>query len=178
MTRLRSCCRPSRPAAKPRWRAPIWPSTSSAASQRLYSEPLVNIPGGYATYTPPNYLPDAPVHKRATPVIFFNPAKLSRGFLAWLAKLPGPQLFVHRQFRFERTRDKVMQAVGATNAEFVCPTIHREALELLGRHKWLIDTFPCSGGLTAREPLAMGMKVKTFTGELFFERHSLHLKAT
>lgn len=150
---------------------------SPAASQHLYSEPIVNIPGGYATYTAPHYLPDAPVHKRATPVIFSNPAKLSRGFLAWLAKLPGPKLFVHRQFRFERTREKVVQAVGAANVEFLCPTSHREALEVLGRHEWLIDTFPYSSGLTAREAVAMGMKVKTFTGELFCERHSLHLKA-
>lgn len=158
------------------WIGDEWQSPTTL--QHLYSEPLVNIPGGYATYTPPPYLPDAPVHKHSTPVIFSNPAKLSRGFLAWLAKLPGPKLFVHRQFRFERTRHKVLQALGAANVEFACPSSHREAMELLGRHEWLIDTFPYSGGLTAREAVAMGMKVKTFTGELFCERHSLHLKAS
>jgi len=149
---------------------------SPAALQHLYTEPLVNIPGGYATYTPPPYLPDVPVHKQSTPVIFSNPAKLSRGFLSWLAKLPGPKLFVHRQFQFERTRDKVLQMVDAADVEFVCPHSHQEALAILGRHEWMIDTFPYSSGLTAREAVAMGMKVKTFSGELFCERHSLHLK--
>ncbi len=152
------------------WQSPL-------ALQHLYSEPLVNIPGGYASYTPAPYLPDAPVHKHSTPVIFSNPAKLSRGFLAWLAKQPGPKIFMHRQFQFERTRDNVLQVIGAANAEFVCPQSHREALAVLGRHEWMIDTFPYSSGLTAREAVAMGMKVKTFTGELFCERHSLHLKA-
>jgi predicted O-linked N-acetylglucosamine transferase (SPINDLY family) len=156
------------------WIGDDWQSPHTL--QHLYTEPLVNIPGGYATYTPPPYLPDVPVHKNSTPVIFSNPAKLSRGFLAWLVKLPGPKLFVHRQFQFERTREKVLQVLGAANVEFVGPQSHREALALLGRHEWMIDTFPYSSGLTAREAVAMGMKVKTFTGELFCERHSLHLK--
>jgi len=69
----------------------------------------------------------------------------------------------------------VTRALGTAGVEFVCPASHREALELLGRHEWMIDTFPYSSGLTAREANAMGMKVKTFTGELFCERHSLHL---
>jgi hypothetical protein len=118
----------------------------------------------------------APVHKLSIPVIFSNPAKLSRGFLAWLGKLPGPKLFVHRQFRFELTRQKVLQALGAGGVEFICPDSHREALEVLGRHEWMIDTFPYSSGLTPREAAAVGMKVKVFTGELFCERHSLRLK--
>ncbi len=150
---------------------------SPASFQHLYSEPLVNIPGGYATYTPPPYMPSAPMHKLSTPVIFSNPAKLSRGFLAWLGKLAGPKLFVHHQFRFERTRQKVLHALGAGGVEFICPGSHREALEVLGRHEWMIDTFPYSSGLTSREAAAMGMKVKVFSGELFCERHSLHLKA-
>jgi predicted O-linked N-acetylglucosamine transferase (SPINDLY family) len=157
------------------WIGDEWQSPTSF--QHLYAEPLVNIPGGYATYTPPPYMPSAPMHKLATPVIFSNPAKLSRVFLAWLAKLPGPKLFVHHQFRFERTRQKVLQVLGSSGVEFVCPASHREALALLGRHEWMIDTFPYSSGLTAREAAAMGMKVKVFSGELFCERHSLHLQA-
>lgn len=157
------------------WIGDEWQSPKSF--QHLYSEPLVNIPGGYATYTPPPYMPSVPMHKLSTPVIFSNPAKLSRGFLAWLSKLPGPKLFVHHQFRFERTRQKVLQALGTAGVEFICPASHREALEVLGRHEWMIDTFPYSSGLTAREAAAMGMKVKVFAGELFCERHSLHLQA-
>lgn len=157
------------------WIGDEWQSPKSF--QHLYSEPLVNIPGGYATYTPPPYMPSVPMHKSSTPVIFSNPAKLSRGFLAWLGKLPGPKLFVHHQFRFERTRQKVLQALGSAGIEFICPASHREALEVLGRHEWMIDTFPYSSGLTAREAAAMGMKVKVFAGELFCERHSLHLES-
>lgn len=155
------------------WIGDEWQSPLSL--QHLYSERLRNIPGGYASYTPPPYMPQAPVHKRSVPVIFSNPAKLSRAFLAWLAKVPGPKLFVHHQYRYERTRQRVLQALGPAGVEFICPGSHREALEILGRHEWMIDTFPYSSGLTAREAVAMGMKVKVFTGELFCERHSLHL---
>jgi predicted O-linked N-acetylglucosamine transferase (SPINDLY family) len=155
------------------WIGDAW--QSPLALQPLYSERLVNIPGGYATYTPPPYLPSVPEHKRSVPVIFSNPAKLSRAFLAWLAKLPGPKLFVHHQFRFERAREKVWRALGSSGVEFICPGSHNEALQILGRYEWMIDTFPYSSGLTAREAVAMGMKVKSFSGELFCERHSLML---
>jgi predicted O-linked N-acetylglucosamine transferase (SPINDLY family) len=150
------------------WQSPL-------TLQHLYSERLVNIPGGYATYTPPPYLPSVPIHKRSVAVIFSNPAKLSRAFLAWLAKLPGPKLFVHHQFRYERARQKVIRALGSAGVEFICPSSHTEALQVLGRYEWMVDTFPYSSGLTAREAVAMGMKVKSFSGELFCERHSLVL---
>ena len=152
------------------WQSPL-------TLQHLYSERLVNIPGGYATYTPPPYLPSVPEHKRSVPVIFSNPAKLSRAFLTWLAQLPGPKLFVHHQFQFERARQKVGRVLGTAGVEFICPGSHKEALQILGRYEWMIDTFPYSGGLTAREAVAMGLKVKSFSGELFCERHSLMLGA-
>ena len=145
--------------------------------QHLYTEPLVNVPGGYATYTPPPYMPSVPSQKLGQPVVFSNPAKLSRAFLAWLAKVPGTIVFVHQQFQYERTRHKVVQALGKDKVQFICPSSHREALQVLGRFEWMIDTFPYSSGLTAREAIAMGVKVKVFTGELFCERHSLHLSA-
>jgi protein O-GlcNAc transferase len=156
------------------WIGDAWQSPKRF--QHLYTETLVNIPGGYATYTPPPYMPSVPLHKDSTPVIFSNPAKLSRSFLAWLARLPGRKRFVHHQFRFERTRARVLQVLDAQSVEFICPSSHREALDILGRHEWMIDTFPYSSGLTAREAVAMGMKVKVFAGELFCERHSLHLQ--
>jgi len=145
--------------------------------QHLYTEPLVNVPGGYATYTPPPYMPSVPSQKIGQPVIFSNPAKLSRAFLAWLGKVPGTLVFVHQQFQYERTRQKVIQALGKERVQFICPSSHREALQVLGRFEWMIDTFPYSSGLTAREAVAMGVKVKVFAGELFCERHSMHLSA-
>jgi predicted O-linked N-acetylglucosamine transferase (SPINDLY family) len=49
-------------------------------------------------------------------------------------------------------------------------------LEILGGFQTVVDTFPYSSGLTAREAQAMGLRVKVFTGELFCERHSLRLR--
>jgi hypothetical protein len=146
----------------------------------LYSEPLVNIPEGYATYTPPPYLPaqTALARRSRTPVVFSNPAKLSRAFLAYLRQTTGPICFVHQQFQYARTRAKVEAALDGSKAraEFVCPSSHRHALEILGGFQTMVDTFPYSSGLTAREAQAMGLRVKVFTGELFCERHSLHLR--
>lgn len=148
--------------------------------QHLYSEPLVNIPEGYATYTPPPYLPaqTAFARRSRTPVVFSNPAKLSRAFLAYLRQTTGPICFVHQQFQYARTRAKVEEALDGSKAraEFVCPSSHRHALEILGGFQTMVDTFPYSSGLTAREAQAMGLQVKVFTGELFCERHSLHLR--
>jgi len=156
------------------WQSPL-------ALQHLYTEPLVNIAGGYATYTPPPYLPKAmPWRKRRTePVVFSNPAKLSRGFFDYLRGLQGKVCFVHHQFQFARTRAHVIQALNGSRVtpEFICPKSHLEALTLLGEFQQMIDTFPYSSGLTAREAQAMGLKVKVFTGELFCERHSLSLGA-
>jgi predicted O-linked N-acetylglucosamine transferase (SPINDLY family) len=122
-------------------------------------------------------MPSVPSQKIGQPVIFSNPAKLSRAFLAWLGKVPGTLVFVHQQFQYERTRQKVIQALGKERVQFICPSSHREALQVLGRFEWMIDTFPYSSGLTAREAVAMGVKVKVFAGELFCERHSMHLSA-
>ena len=148
--------------------------------QHLYSEPLVNIPQGYATYTPPSYLPaHTPWARRSpTPVVFSNPAKLSRAFMANVRDMAGPVCFVHQQFQYARTRAKVEMALEGSkaSAEFVCPSSHRQALEILGGFQTMVDTFPYSSGLTAREAQAMGLTVKVFTGELFCERHSLHLR--
>jgi len=148
--------------------------------QHLYSEPLVNIPEGYATYTPPSYLPAlTPSARRSrTPVVFSNPAKLSRAFMAYLRQIGGPICFVHQQFQYARTRAKVDEALDGSraHAEFVFPASHRQALEILGGFQTMVDTFPYSSGLTAREAQAMGLQVKVFTGELFCERHSLHLR--
>jgi predicted O-linked N-acetylglucosamine transferase (SPINDLY family) len=156
------------------WQSPL-------ALKHLYTEPIVNIPGGYATYTPPPYLPPAmPWHKRRKEwVVFSNPAKLSRKFLAYLRKLEGKVCFVHRQFQYARTQAHVIQALSGSRVtpEFLCPKSHLEALTLLGEFQQMIDTFPYSSGLTAREAQAMGLKVTVFTGELFCERHSLRLSA-
>ncbi|MDO8299760.1 hypothetical protein, partial [Lacisediminimonas sp.] len=139
--------------------------------QPLYTEPLINVPGGYATYTPPPYMPRAAARKSNVPLIFANPAKVSRDFLQLLAALPGKKCFVHRQYRYARVRERIETVLDPASVEYICPRSHQEALEVISQHKVMIDTFPYSGGLTAREARALGVGVKTRVGELFCERH-------
>ena len=151
------------------WIGDAW--QSPAHLQHLFTEPLLQIPGGYATYTPPNYLPAHAATKRDVPVIFSNPAKLSRVFLQYVQTLPGRKCFVHQQFKYPQARVQVLKYLDAAQVEFVTPTSHREALQVLGQHRVMLDTFPYSSGLTAQEARAMGVQVQTRVGTLFCERH-------
>jgi protein O-GlcNAc transferase len=144
---------------------------SPARFQHLYTEPLWNVEGGYALYTPPSYMPKPAASKSEVPVIFANPAKLSRAFLTMLAAMPGKKCFIHRQYRHARVRQRIESVIDAGQVDYVYPATHQEALEALNQHKRMIDTFPYSGGLTAREARALGVQVQTRVGELFCERH-------
>jgi predicted O-linked N-acetylglucosamine transferase (SPINDLY family) len=148
---------------------------SPSKLQGLYSEPLINIPGGYCTYTPPDYLPAPAASKSKTPCIFANPAKVSRAFLAEIKKIRGSKVFIHNQYRYPQVQERIRKVLGK-DAEFVIPTSHQEALQAVNSHQVMIDTFPYSGGLTAREAIAMGTKVQVLrVGELFCERHTAKL---
>jgi predicted O-linked N-acetylglucosamine transferase (SPINDLY family) len=144
--------------------------------QGLYSEPLINVAGGYARYTPPAYLPTAAANKSAIPCIFSNPAKVSRAFLAYLSKLPGKKVFIHRQYRFARPRARIEEALGTHAVEFIYPQSHAEALMALNQHATMLDTFPYSSGLTAYEASALGTRIQCAPqarqGQLFAERHT------
>ena len=143
--------------------------------QNLYSEPLINVPGGYCTYTPPDYMPTPALKKSSTPCIFANPAKVSRAFLSELQKIPGTKVFIHNQYRFAQVRERI-EAVLGKDAHFVTPSSHQEALAAVNSHATMIDTFPYSGGLTAREAIAMGTRVQVLkVGKLFSERHTANL---
>lgn len=155
------------------WIGDPWQSPQSL--QYLYSEPLVNIPQGYAHYTPPSYMPAIPTVKREEPVIFSNPSKLSRAFLQHLQTIKGRKCFIHRQFQFASARENVLNFLDKSEVEFICPQTHQEALHLLGQHKKMLDTFPYSSGLTAREAQAMGVQVIAKAGKLFCERHTARL---
>jgi predicted O-linked N-acetylglucosamine transferase (SPINDLY family) len=148
---------------------------SPARLQSLYSEPLISVAEGYATYTPPSYMPKPLAKKSKTPCVFANPAKVSRAFLAALAKMPGPKVFIHSQYRYPQVQERIRAVLG-NNAQFIIPGSHQEALQAVNGHAVMIDTFPYSGGLTAREAMAMGTKVKVLhTGELFCERHTANM---
>jgi len=146
--------------------------------QSLYSEPLIEVPGSYATYTPPGYMPKPALHKSSTPCIFANPAKISRPFLARLRKMPGKKVFIHRQFRFARVQERILAGLGddSGGVEFIIPSSHEDALNALNSHGTMIDTFPYSSGLTAREALALGTKIQVLeVGQLFCERHTAYV---
>ena len=152
------------------WIGDAW--QSPATLQSLYSEPLIQIPDSYAAYTPPSYLPKPNAKKSATPCIFSNPAKVSSPFLQQLSKMPGKKIFIHRQYRYPQVQERISAALDG-KVEFVIPKTHVEALQELNRHATMIDTFPYSSGLTAREALAMGTKIKVLNiGNLFCERHT------
>ena len=155
------------------WIGDAWQSPSSL--QHLFTEPLIHIPSGYATYTAPNYLPMVPKTKRDVPVVFSNPAKLSRAFLSHLQSIPGKKCLVHQQFKYPQSRVQVLKYLPADQVEFVTPSSHKDALEILGQHRVMLDTFPYSSGLTAQEALAMGVKVQARAGTLFCERHCARL---
>lgn len=155
------------------WIGDQWQSPKSL--QHLYSEPLINLPGGYATYTPPPYMPKPAQRKSEVPAIFANPAKLSRAYIQMLATIPGPKCFIHRQYRYARVRARIEAVLGPANVDYVCPESHQEALEALNGHAVMLDTFPYSGGLTAREALALGTRVEGRAGQLFCERHTAGL---
>jgi len=161
------------------WMGDQW--QSPLALQHLYTEPIMNMAGGYVTYVPPSYLPKPiPISsRRKEPVIFSNPAKLSRAFLSYLRQYQGVVCFLHRQYQYARTRDHIYDALNGSKVipEFICPTSHLEALELLAQFRLMIDTFPYSGGLTAREARALGLEIHGFCGELFCERHSLQFSS-
>lgn len=141
--------------------------------QALYSEPLINLGEDYAAYTPPPYLPQPARHKREVMAVFANPAKLSRAFLAELAAIPGHKCFIHRQYRHRRVRDRIEAALDSAQVDYLCPESHKQALEAVNQCGTMIDTFPYSSGLTAREALAMGTRVRVLrVGQLFCERHT------
>jgi hypothetical protein len=133
---------------------------------------LINIPGAYASYTPPSYLPKIAKSKSPNPCIFSNPAKISRQFLQFLKSVPGKKTFIHRQFKYARVQERIRLVLGDA-CEFICPGSHEEALKVLSSHVVMIDTFPYTSGLTAYEANALGVQVQvTHIGQLFCERHT------
>lgn len=155
------------------WIGDQWQSPLSL--QHLYSEPLYHIDGGYAHYTPPPYFPRPAQHKSEIPAIFANPAKVSRAFLQKLRTIPGKKCFIHYQYRYARVRARIEAALDCGNVTYIFPNNHEEALQAINNHAVMIDTFPYSGGLTAREAHALGTQVKGQVGKLFCERHTAGL---
>lgn len=153
------------------WMGDTW--HTPAYLQYLYTEPLINKTDDYATYTPPPYMPKPNALKRNELAIFANPAKLSRAFLKELSTIKGQKHFIHRQFKHDVTRSRVLSMMNEKEITFICPETHKEALDTVNQYQTLIDTFPYSSGLTAREALALGTQIRVLhVGSLFCERHT------
>jgi len=141
--------------------------------QHLYTEPLINKTDDYVNYTPPPYMPKPNTLKRDELAIFANPAKLSRAFLKELSHMQGQKHFIHRQFKHDSTRSRILSMMHEKDVTFICPETHKEALDTVNQYQTLIDTFPYSSGLTAREALALGTQKRVLhVGSLFCERHT------
>ncbi len=161
---------------------------SPTHSDTLYSEPLLRLPLGYVTYTPPPYMPK-PQPPRTPTVsggltlgITANPSKISSAFLADLGKrLPLWQQqraaaidlqFIDQRYQHPLVGQRIRQALPGVQLEFVTPTSHRDYLTTVGQLDAIVDTFPYSGGLTTIEALALGVPTITRDGQLFCERHT------
>ena len=160
------------------------PWQTPPGSQSLFVEPLVCVPSGYVTYTPPPYLPapQTPPAGRITLGIMANPAKISSVFLAhlrthwpaWSARLDNPLRlrFVDRRFAHPELVDRLQAALPDIDTEFIAPADHRAYLNAVGSLHAVIDTSPYSGGLTTIEALALGVPCLTVSGSLFCSRHT------
>jgi protein O-GlcNAc transferase len=148
---------------------------SPTSLQSLYTEPIVNFVNDYAWYTPPTYMPAPIKNKRQDAVVIFaNPAKISSEFLQALKNIPAKKVFLHRQFQYPLARQKIIQSLDEREIEFITPASHAEALQRLNQFSVMIDTYPYSGGLTAREAKQLGLKIMVLkSGLLFCQRHSL-----
>ncbi len=165
-----------------------------AGFEAWFSEPLVRLPQGYVSYTPPAYMPapvPANVHSHVLGVIA-NPVKVSQAFLAQLgdslhskpggtpASLPTVLRFIDKRYCHSALQARILQALAPAQArlgdqlrvEFVAPASHLEYLIRVGQLSAVADTFPYTGGLTAMEALTLGVPGSAPAGLLFCERHS------
>ena len=153
------------------WMGDTWHTPKDL--QHFYTEPLINKTDDYVNYTPPPYMPKPNARKRDELAIFANPAKLSRAFLKELGEIKGQKHFIHQQFKHEATRSRVLSMINEKEIAFICPETHKEALDTVNQYQTLIDTFPYSSGLTAREAVALGTQIRVLhVGSLFCERHT------
>jgi predicted O-linked N-acetylglucosamine transferase (SPINDLY family) len=157
---------------------------SPRGSEHLFSEPLIRLKSGYVTYTPPSYMPapHAGQNDELTLGVIANPAKVSRGFMAGLARYHAkwqsrgnrPIRFKFIDYRYQQAavQERVRQALPQLAIEFVIPAQHADYLAAVSRLDATIDTWPYSGGLTTIESFALGVPAYTRLGELFCERHT------
>ena len=148
---------------------------SPPGSESLHSEPLIRIPGGYVTYTPPPYMPKPSTAPRQGVAVVGNPVKISRKFLEQLGTSEPSLVFVDSRYRYAKTLKRFLPYV-KNDWQFNKPNTHKEYLILLSKHKKIEDTFPYNCGLTACEAIKLECDLKECIGMLFSSRHSVSHK--
>lgn len=162
-----------------------------AGYERWFTEPLLRLPQGYVSYTPPSYLPlprPAPEHAHVLGVIA-NPVKVSQAFLDSLLRtvreraqegLPLELHFVDRRYHHPQLLDRIRTALQPALASlgeqvrltFVVPDNHQAYLSAVAGLSEMVDTHPYTGGLTTMEALSLGVRCSGAAGTLFCERHT------
>lgn len=150
---------------------------SSPALRPLYTEPLIELATGYASYTPPANTPRVRAKSEFLGVAA-NPVKVSEGFLVRVANLLRSSdhkvCFIDRRYATAYARARVLKHLSGLEARvrFVVPKSHEEYLLALGSLGAMLDTAPYTSGLTALESLWVGTPLLTEpNGKLFCERH-------
>ena len=162
-----------------------------AGFEPWFTEPLLRLPHGYVTYTPPPYMP-APVprsaHEHVLGVIA-NPVKVSEAFLAALSTslqtrkasaLPLQLRFIDKRYLHSSLQERILSALDGAqqklgaqlSVQFIAPPDHQSYLSAVGQLSEMLDTFPYTGGLTTMEALTLGVACSGRAGLLFCERHT------
>lgn len=167
---------------------------SPAHLAHLYTEPLHYMPGGYVTYTHPDYMPElrGMVSRSRSPVVgvMSHPVKVSVPFLAYLRQeierhqaqkgLPVTLRFIGARYGQDALKRRITKAIGfdaqndlaGVELQFVATRGHREQLRAIVELDWIIDTFPFTSGLTALEALALGVPLRIHAGAHCSARHA------
>ena len=149
---------------------------SPPGSERLHSEPLIRIPGGYVTYTPPPYMPEPSKEPRQGVAVVGNPAKISRKFLAQLDAREPSLIFVDSRYRHEKTMKRFRPYI-KHGWQFNKPNTHIDYLRIIAKNREIRDTFPYNCGLTACEAIKLNCEFIEISGEIFSSMHSAaHIK--
>ena len=164
------------------WIGDQWQSPLSL--QPLYSEPLVNIPGGYCDYRPPHYLNQIRRPRKRTSIgLVGNPCKLVPETLRQWPRELTELVLIDRRYAHKRTRDRVsalLDSAGVSKIDFIVPSGHIEYLQALAGLKAIVNSRPYTGGLTLVEAITLDVGIVELPGEgkLFCERHHLSHQAT
>jgi len=144
--------------------------------ERLYSEPLIRIEGGYCDYSPPEYLAASAASRRKGTGLVSNPAKIGEGSVAAWPEGVDRVTLIDRRYAHEETRlrvEELLRSRGIRVEDVIVPGDHKEYLEAIGSLESVVNTAPYALGLTAVEALSLDVRVLygKSASDLFSSRH-------